>query len=592
MNRQRIGICDIEADGLVPSRIHCIGFLDLGTGERFGWKPHELHSFERFDEEVRCYIGHNFLTYDAPVLNRLLGLDIKVDRIMDTLILSRLLCTTRPRHSLESWGNDLGVQKIEFNDFEEYSDEMYTYMMGDIDVNKAVWEHLDRLRQPFSGYCQVLEHKVQDFLNVQKQNGFFLDVDKVYHLHDEIKGKRNETLQTIKQDFPPMRKLDEVYTPRYNKLGTLTVPSQRKLDRVLDKTQNPDGTWNLYSSVEFNINSPSQIVERMNEAGWDPVDFTEKGNPRVTEENLSTLPDTAPPAAKLIVRCKLLENRLSVLDGWLDAYNPQTGCIHGDTIGLGAVTHRMAHRNPQMANIPAVRNEYGKEFRSCLGIKDKTKDIMVGVDISGIQLRILAHYLDDPNYTQAVCFGNSEEGTDIHSVQMRILQEVAPSCTRDDAKTFIYAMLLGASGRKLGSILGVSEKLGYAAKDRLFQRIPAFKRVAMMCKNAAKRGYMIGIDGRRTPIKSEHFALSAYLQCGEAVIMKQALVSAREQLVDFPWYSMVVVHDEIQARTAIEHGEDLGKGLVRMIEQAGEFFELRVPVTGNYKLGTNWAETH
>lgn len=591
----RKGICDVEADGLNPTRLHCIGFLDIDTGERIGFKPNELHLFKEFDKEVDMYIGHHFLTYDAPALNKFCGTSIGVERITDTLILSRLFFTLRNKHSLESWGEELGLPKLEFTDFSEFTEEMYTYMMRDLDVNLAVWKHFQPCFKEFSSFSIRLEHDIQDFLNEQQRNGFPLKVDKVYSLLEEIKTKKATVLERIKVDFPPMRKLVEVYSPKPTKSGELTIASMRKIKRFDDEGLADyvgNNTYKLYQRVEFNINSPSQIVTRMNEWGWKPVEFTENGNPKVSEANLNTLPSTAPESAKLIGECKMLENREAVLLGWLDAYNPTTGCIHGTTIGLGAVTHRMAHRNPQMANIPAVRSEYGEEFRSCLGVADTENEVQVGVDISGIQVRILAHYMNDPEYTYAVCHGNSKDGTDVHTVNMRILQEVCPWVDRDAAKKFLYSMLLGASGFKLGMDMGAGEAEGSRAKTLLFSRIPAFKRVDKMCDVAAKRGYMVGLDGRRAPIKSKHFALSVYLQNGEAVIMKQAAVTARRTITEFPWWSMAIVHDEMQTRTHKTYGTELGVRLVKCIENAGEFFELRAPVTGEYKIGSNWAQCH
>lgn len=600
----RRGIIDIEADSLTPTKVHCIVFEDLDTDEVFVFDGKDMRDeFTKFDKDVGTYIGHNILGYDIPVLNRLLGTNISLDRITDTLIISRLLFTgLRRSHSLEAWGIELGHPKIEFSAYETYTPEMLTYCKGDVTLNRKLYEKVLRPGlQGYSSYCVQLEHKVQAILNKQRENGFYIDFDKVCALEIHL-AERLKTLELeILSEFPPARVLVEKnFVVKITKKGTPFASSMTKLAKYPDHVANIDGTYDLYESIPFNLGSPVQIVARMNACGWKPVEFTDAGNPRVSENNFNTLPDDAPPAAHKLGDWLMVRNRLTTIRGWLEVRNSKTEKMHGTCIGIGAITHRMAHYDPQMANIPGIKYDdnkkeipnYGREMRSCLTVKDLDKYCMVGVDISGIQLRILAHYLEDQKYTDSVCFGDSKLGTDIHSVHMNILREIYPPLTRDGAKKFIYSMLLGASGKKLGHDMGTTPANGSKAKEKLFERIPAFKRVKKMCARAAERGYMIGIDGRRTPVKSEHFALSVYLQCGEAVIMKQALVYLHERSSHIDFKQLAVVHDEVQCEVRRDQAEALGKLIVQCIEDAGKFFELRCPVTGGYKIGNNWAETH
>lgn len=605
------GICDIETDSLNPTVIHCIVFEELDNDNVYVFDgPTMKEDFKEFDKKVEVYIGHNFLTYDAPAIRNLLGIDITLDRIVDTLILSRILYTgLRRRHSLESYGEELGFPKIEFTDFSTYTPTMLTYCKNDVKLNKKAYKEkmLPQLNG-YSPYCIRLEHQVQDILNRQKRNGFYLDFDKVCDLLESCKKETEDLEKEILEAFPPLLKVtDPAYQIRYTKAGVVNATCSKKLKSHDEVRLNKDGTYTLLDYVPFNLGSPSQIVERMNACGWKPIEFTDAGNPNISENNFDTLPANAPPEAHKIGHWLMIRNRVTTLKNWLAAYSKETGRMHGTCIGVGAITHRMAHYEPQMANIPAIKYDdnkqeirnLGREMRSCLTVPNFDTHCMVGVDISGIQLRILAHYLEDPKYTEAVCFGKSDNGTDIHSVQRDILKEIYPPVTRDGAKKFIYSMLLGASGKKLGFDMGTTPANGNKAKDKLFERIPAFKRVKKMCAKAAERGYMIGLDGRRTPVKSEHFALSVYLQCGEAVIMKQALVFLHERANraglngdPLDWKQLAVVHDEVQCEVRRDQAEELGKLVVQCIEDAGKFFELRCPVTGGYKIGNNWAETH
>jgi len=582
------GICDIETDGLNPTVVHCIGFLDVNTEEERLFYGDTLKDFPAFAETVSTFIGHNFLSFDAPVLLRLLGVRIPVDKITDTLILSRLLYTgVYPKHSLEFHGDRLGCPKGKHADFSKFSPEMLEYMRQDLRTNLKLYREELKDLSGYSDFCVRLEHDTQDILNQMKTNGFWLDTDRAYPLHAELKAKRDRLEQEILEFFPPKMKLVETYTPRFNKDGTMNAASKAKIERA-DKVKRSGSEYKLYTEKPFNLGSPQQVVERMNEIGWNPVEFTDTGAPKLSEANFDTLPPDAPEGARKIGEWMMLRHRVNVLEEWFNCWNPKTRRMHGTVVSIGAWTQRMAHREPQMGNIPAVRSPYGPELRDLLGVEDRENWRMVGADLSGIQLRILAHYINDPQYTELVC--SKDKGNDIHTFNRDIISTVHTT-DRDGAKTFIYAMLLGAQGPKLGSIIGGTDKEGYLAKDALFERIPGFKRVQKMCAAAARRGYMIGLDGRRVPIKSQHTALACYLQNGEAIVMKQSLRFMRAR-IHFPWHLLAVVHDEAQSETPKEFAQELGEIKVKCFEDAGKFFDLRCPVTGEFKIGLTWKECH
>ena len=589
--------CDIETDSLSPTVIWCIGAKDLATGKVYVWRTEEeiRNGFTFFARDVTKWIGHNFLSFDAPALRRLVGVVIPEHTISDTLILSRLRFTgLRHKHSLESWGETLGYPKGEFTDFAGgVSPEMVAYMMRDVELTEKLYHYLTEELKGFHPYCTQLEHKVQAILNQQKIDGFYLNAPKAWGIHAELTEKINTLEKEIQDDFPPITKLKEVYNPRRTKDGSLYTSSERKLEKFSTRRLVANGSYELYETVPFNLGSSQQIVERMNELGWEPVEFTDKGTPKVSEANFATLPKDAPLSAHKIGEWLMLRNRKTVLENWFNAYNPETRRLHGTCIGIGAITHRMAHRNPQMGNIPAVRSPYGEALRSCLGVEDPDNYAILGVDLSSIQLCILAHYLDDEGYTNAVAFGDKKKGTDAHTFNRDILRQVTPNTDRDMAKTFIYAMLLGGGGEKLGSILGVNADKGYKAKKLLSDGIPKFGSVQRMCETAAKRGYMIGLDGRHTPVKSKHFALSVYLQCGEAIIMKQTLCFLHDgRFKHLDWKQLAVVHDEVQLEVRREQAEELARGILSCIVEAGKLFQLRCPLAGEYQIGQTWADSH
>jgi DNA polymerase-1 len=568
--------------------------IDLDTGEVHRFVGDEIRErFPAFSKRVTLWVGHNFLSYDAPALNKLVeGVSIQVGSIRDTLIMARIL-NPYPKggNGLGAWGLRLGFPKTEYSDFSKYTPEMLWYCENDTQLTARLYKHLLKELRDYSHLSLDLEHHTQHILNVCRNHGFYLDTVKALDIYEECKTKADLIEYRLKEVFPPRHVLDTLYTPRYNKDGTMSKASASKIAKASRHEVLPNGEYKLYRLEEFNLGSTRQVISRLDEAGWKPTRLTKNGSPQVCEENLATVP-ASHEGAKQLADWLVLRSRTKVIQNWMDYYDPVTKRVHGDIISLGASTHRMAHRNPQMGNIPAVRSLYGEAMRSCWTVEDTVGYCMVGTDIEGIQLRILAHLMGNPAYIDAVANGDKRNGTDVHSVNMRVIQEVAAWCDRDMAKTFIYAMILGAGNVKLGQILGGNGELGRRAKDLLFNRIDGFKRVQSICAAAAKRGYMVAIDGRRIPVPSEHLALAIYLQANEAIVMKYALGLVRRRARHLDWHLLTVVHDEMQSEVLKIHAEELGRIQVQAIIDAGESLGLKCPLNGEYKIGSNWAETH
>ena len=224
---------------------------------------------------------------------------------------------------------------------------------------------------------------------------------------------------------------------------------------------------------------------------------------------------------------------------------------------------------------------------------------MVGADLSGLELRCLAHFMhkwDEGAYGETVINGKSEDGTDIHSVNQR----AAGLPTRDNAKTFIYGFLYGAGDAKIGTIVGGSAKDGKRLREKFLEATPALKHLREAVSKASKRGYLIGLDGRKLHIRSDHAALNVLLQSAGALISKQWLIevdawASQRGLkygYDGDWTMLGWIHDEIQF--AVKEGleTEFGDAVVRCAERAGEFFGFKVPISAEYHVGKTWADTH
>ena len=309
--------------------------------------------------------------------------------------------------------------------------------------------------------------------------------------------------------------------------------------------------------------------------------FTETGQPKVDESTLAELHGV--PEAELVLEYLTLSKRLGMVKSWLDNVD-EANRIHGRVNTIGAVTHRMSHSKPNLAQIPS-----GEEYRSCFIVPSGHK--LVGVDAAGLELRMLAHYMNDPDYTKKVVFGKSSEGTDVHTANMK----AAGLPDRDAAKTFIYAFLYGAGDEKIGNIVGGGEAAGRKLKAEFLAATPLLRALISKCKKLCNsQGWLPGLDGRRVYIRHEHAALNTLLQSAGAIVMKQALVIAAQKLQrsGLPYKLVAQVHDEFQVEVPEEYAERVAVSFRNAIRQAGRDLDLNCPLDGDYKIGDSWAETH
>jgi len=326
----------------------------------------------------------------------------------------------------------------------------------------------------------------------------------------------------------------------------------------------------------FNPGSRKQIAERLQGLGVTFKKKTEKGNIIVDEKVLDGI-DL--PEAKAVARYMMLQKRVAQIDSWLKAVKDD-GRVHGRVITNGAVTGRMTHLSPNMAQVPAVSAPFGTECRSCWTVDEGNS--LVGIDASGLELRMLAHYMDDEDYTNEILNG------DIHTANQR----AAGLETRPLAKTFIYAFLYGAGDAKIGAIVGGNSYTGRRLKETFLSNTPSLERVRGDTHIEAQSGVLAGLDGRKLRVRSEHAALNTLLQGAGAIVMKQALIHLSDRLKNIPHRFVANVHDEWQIETTKHYADTVGRIGVRAIRIAGETLNLRCPLDGEYRVGNNWAETH
>lgn len=633
MAKKRTVICDIEADGLLPSvtQIWCIVCKDIDTGEVFKFYEDTLGDFHEFaTHEVHHWVGHNFIGYDSRVLKKLMNIKIRPKDVTDTLILSRLQSQQRKGgHSLKNWGKFLEYGKGDYTDFTCFTMEMLSYCVTDVELTYKVYCYLKSEGVKYgSEEASKIEHLSQDILTQQSIDGFALDVPKAHQLYSMLKNKALVLEEQIMDIAPDLPKYVKEVTPKYKKgkfikggegvyeQGTeLSVVGLKFLE---ENWVNVVGPFSRIDYQVFNLDSPKQKVTRLNPY-WEPIVRT-KGYRKcadqlregeitqemfderqvflwtLNEENFNTIRDDAPQELKKLGEYAMLSARHKEISGWLDNLGEDDDRVHGNTNSIGAVTHRMSHDHPNLANIPGSKSPYGPECRSCYTVGDVSRYRLLGCDASGIQLRILAHYMNDDEYTNEVVNGDiHEKNLDAMGIAKgQYNEDHGQHEGRDTAKTFIYAWLLGAGDEKVGLIIGGTPADGRAVKESFLSNLPSLAALKKRAAKAARSGRLVGLDGRYLEIKSAHFALSVYLQGAESCIMKLAMVMWHRwaKAANLDYKQVAVVHDEFQVEVLHEHADALGKLIVKAIIKAGEYFKLNCPLDGEYKIGLNWNDTH
>ena len=271
-----------------------------------------------------------------------------------------------------------------------------------------------------------------------------------------------------------------------------------------------------------------------------------------------------------------------MVSSWIEAVDVDTGRVHGYVNSNGAVTGRMTHSKPNVAQVPSSHSPYGVESRSCWIASEGYS--LVGMDASGLELRMLAHYMNDEKYTSEILDG------DIHTANML----AAGLTDRSQAKTFIYAYLYGAGDEKIGSIVGGGRAEGAALKAKFLENTPSLAVLRADVEKQAMKGNIEGLDGRRLMIRSSHAALNTLLQSAGAIVMKKALTLLDEyaKLWGIKYRFVGNIHDEIQTEVEIGKENIFGGLAVSCIQAAGIHFNLNCPLDGEYKVGKSWASTH
>ena len=644
-------VADIESDGLLDTitKLHCINVYDTEVKKQYRFNdtfPSADGSLEeglKLLEEADVYGGHNFIDYDLPAIKKLYPNFNPKGSIRDSLVECRVIYPNiedldfralRKKalppefqskglvglHKLEAWGWRLGEYKSQIEtDWSEFTQEMDDYCMQDVMVNVRLFKLLDSKNYPKE--CLDLEHAVASIIQRQESHGFLFNKPKAIKLQAELEARRAVLEYECKSVFKPWYKPDG----KFLTLDEFKIAGRglkvAKIGKPDSKAKTVKGCpYTKLKLTTFNPNSRLHISDRLITLfGWKPTETTPSGQPKVDDEILASLNY---PRVNEIAKFMLVQKRLGQLSegkkSWLN-FIKEDGRIHGRVNTNGALTGRMTHSFPNLAQVPSCKSEYGAECRDLFTVPKGYK--LVGCDASGLELRGMANRMypfDKGAYADIVLNGDKAKGTDEHSINQKALK----LNSRDNAKTWYYAFLYGASDGLLGKIVvedfdedlrqrffneypagarreAALRMIGAKSRTNISEGLPALaKMIESIQKKAKKNGHLIGLDGRTLPVRHQHAVLNLQLQSDGAIIMKKALVMLDEilqagDLVPGVDYEFVAnVHDEFQIEVKDEHADTVGKLAAQAIHQAGVYYKFKCELAGEYDVGMSWKETH
>lgn len=665
---------DTESDGFVATstKVHCVAAIDVDTKERLNWLPSQIDEACAALDTADVLIGHNIQRHDVPLLTKLKGFKLRAGvSLRDTMILARLKfpnikqtdgdlarAGTLPtnyvgKHSLGAWGHRLNCHKGDYSQIRQaealaagitdpkalaryvwgtWTQEMQDYMVQDCETNLALWDHLDP--DNYSLAAIELEHRIANVCNAMEQAGVPFDTKKAAALHVDLVTQAGVIEERLKEQFgfwyAPEKPNAEasVHTPKVNNslYGYVKGQPYTKLKQVV-----------------FNPGSRDHIAHVLKVQGWVPKKFTDGGKAQFDEEVLQSVVAEF-PQMEALDRYFMLEKRLSQLVGGKQAWLNHVvkdgpggiAMIHGAMNPMGTATSRAAHFMPNLGQVPNMASPYGPECRELFCAPPGFK--FLGADMSGLELRGLAHYLapmDGGKYMDIVCNG------DIHWTHAQAMGLVGPDVDRDKhsklhtilredgSKRFIYAYIYGAWDDMCGQIIydclvkarrdGGPE--GVALYDKFFPqgikkttlrnagakvradfmtRIDGYAKLQERIQHQVKTyGWVYGLDERKIPIRSEHSALNFLIQSCGAILCKRWLCDVYEELCskykwgwDGDFVMCLWVHDEGQfcVREGLE--EEIGAIIVKHARASGETYGFRGPLDSSFAIGATWRDTH
>lgn len=594
-------VFDIEANGLLPtvSKFHCAGAKNLETDEEYWFRPHQLKEFLELLDTADTIVAHNAFGYDLPALKILSGGWEPKATVHCTKVMSQVLNYRRFTfgHSLAKWGEFFKDDKGDYTGgWEEFNEEMFEYMKQDVRLGTKVYSYL--LKETKNLIKRMGSNKILSALRMememdrimveQCQNGWLFDSKASKTLLKKVEERMLKIEEFINpQLLARVKRIDdEPKKPKFTKSGKLVSHLDKwfRLGGVCTVDDCP--VWGEFSRIDFvpgDVGNTDTVKRLLYSLGWKPDEWNWKKingqfikvSPKLTDSSLEGLGDVG----QALMEYYTLRSRSSIIKGWFDHVDSKSR-LHGDVFNIGTPTFRQAHKI--IANLPGGSATLGREIRSLFISRKGYK--LVSADSAACQLRLLAHFLRDPDFTHTILEG------DIHQKNADIL-----GCSRATAKPFIFAFLYGAGGKKLGSILGVSSKEGNRKKQAFLDAMPQLKSlINKVQKIVDMQGFIPGLDDRPIYTESAHKSLNYLIQGAESVVMKATVVMIDKKLkeANIDYKHLLMYHDEHTVEVREDQAEEAREIIMKCFEEAPKDFGVDIMTCGDCKIDDDYFLVH
>ena len=476
-NTDPMYVCDIETDGLTPTKIHC---LSVGWVKDGKW---EIKTTTNYDEMRKMmskdtyFIFHSGQRFDRPVLERLLGIKIPYERVIDTVGVSWYLYSKRANHNLEDWGVELGTAKPEITDWENLSIEEYIHRCeSDVRITIKLWEKMvSDLKQLYGdsiwGICKYLSYKMY-CLHIQEKYPTTIDIKKCEENLAKLDLIKEEKLTALKKAMPQEKITRVKHRPKvmHKKDGSLSTLGAKWLT-LLDEMKLPHDTQEVEvvaDHKEPNPDSPLQIKTWLFSLGWEPKTFNDGKNGKVPQIYITidqqkylcpSIKELDSPAIEHLDNLGVLRHRMGLLKGFLR--NEVDGKVVAKANGF---TSTLRLRHAILVNLPKPSMPWGKEIREVIIAPEGEE--LCGSDMAGLEDRTKQHYIRpldpkfvetmldedyDPHLTLAV-FGGAltQEQSQSHKDGVEDYGDI-----RHKWKQVNYMSTYGVGAKKLAGYIGV-----------------------------------------------------------------------------------------------------------------------------------------
>jgi len=420
-----------------------------------------------------------------------------------------------------------------------------------------------RTLPPLPDWCS-LEHRVAEILTQQEIHGWTFNEQKAQQLESHLRREMEELTEVLRKQWTLIG--GAMFTPkRDNSTQGYRAGAEFQRLKEFNPTSRDHIAWILTNRLNVKLSKT-----------------TTTGKPIIDEIILTEINI---PFSLACAKCLTIKKKLGMISDGVNAWNrlvTANSRIHHHC-SVSTNTFRCAHRKPNLGQVPADI-EFRELFTASPGMT------MVGADLSGIELRMLAHYLgryDGGRYADILL------NDDIHQVNADKI-----GITRRQVKTVTYAFLYGAGNEKIGTSYDNSlqpkeaKKKGSEIRKAFISAIDGLADLLTAVTNKSTNGFLLACDGRRVLVDSPHKGLNYLLQCGAGIVAKRWMVIANSAIHNPHTHQLAFVHDELQYETEPDDAENLKNLLEKSAEMAGEFYNLRCPIAAEAKAGMTWADVH